>query len=124
MDLFNNPMVNEALKKMSKEDIQKYKTIGEQMYGHINFEDSKIIGSLPPPVSEAIAYIEEGIKSGLLPQDLEENEVICLHDAYGEKWYEKYGWTRNQVPEPGLSLSAKKEIDDALRKKIIDAKRK
>ena len=32
MDLFNNPMVNNALKAMTPEQIEEYKKIGEHMY--------------------------------------------------------------------------------------------
>lgn len=117
-DIWNNPMVNNALKAMSKEDLEKYKKIGEQIYGNINFEDSTVVNQLITPVEEAIAYVEEGIKSGLLPEDLEENEVILLHKTYGEEWYKRYGFTRNQVPEPGLSLQAKREIDEAIETKL------
>jgi hypothetical protein len=124
-DLFNNPMVNNALKNMSKEELENYKKIGEQMYGNIDFVDSKIIkNNLPPPVAEAIAYVEEGIKSGLMPVDLEEDEVIMLTKAYGTEWYEKYGWKRHEVPEPGLSLANKQEIDQVLKEKIAEAQAK
>lgn len=114
-------MVNNALKSMSKEDLEKYKKIGEKLYSNINFKDSTIVKQLITPVEEAVAYVEEGLKSGLLPEDLEENEVILLHQTYGDKWYERYGFTRNQVPEPGLSLQAKKEIDEAIETKLRNA---
>jgi len=123
-DLWNNPMVNNALKAMSKEDLEKYKKIGEQLYGNINFQDSTVVNQLITPVEEAVAYVEEGLKSGLLPEDLEENEVILLHETYGDKWYERYGFTRNQVPEPGLSLQSKKEIDETVEKKLREAAEK
>jgi hypothetical protein len=120
-DIWNNPMVNNALKAMSKEDLEKYKKIGEQLYGNINFEDSTVVNQLITPVEEAIAYVEEGIKSGLLPEDLEENEVILLHKTYGEEWYKRYGFTSDQTPEPGLSLQTKREIDEAIETKLKEA---
>ena len=123
-DLFNNPMVNNALKAMSKQDLENYKNIGEHLYNQVNFEDSTIINQLITPVEEAIAYVEEGIKSGLLPEDLDENEVILLHQTYGEEWYERYGFSRNQVPEPGLPLSVKKDIDEAMETKLKEAQDK
>ena len=123
-DLFNNPMVNNALKAMSKEDLEKYKKIGEQLYGSVNFEDSTIVNQLATPIDEAIAYVEEGLKSGLLPGDLDENEVILLEKTYGKKWYERYGFCKEEVPEPGLSLQMKKNIDKALEMKIKQEKEK
>ena len=124
MDLFNNPMVNNAIKSMTPEQLVEYKKIGEYMYGNINFEDSKIINNISPPMAESIAYVEEGIKSGLLPGDLTEDEVSLLSTAYGEKWYERYGFTVHEVPEIGLSLKMKKDIDDAVNEKLEEAKKK
>ncbi len=111
-------MVNKALMSMSKEDIENYKKIGEQLYGSVNFEDSKVINSMPPPMEEAVAYVESGIKSGLLPSDLDENEIVLLTDAFGQEWYKRYGFKREDVPEAGLSLSMKKDIDNSIKKKI------
>ena len=78
MDLFSNPMVNNALRALSKEQLANYRKIGEEIYGNVNFEDSKILNNMPAPMEEAVAYVEEGIKSGILPRDLDENEIILL----------------------------------------------
>ena len=126
-DLWNNPMVNNALKALTPEQLEEYKKMGEHMYGNIQFEDSKIIGNMPPPMAEAVAYVETGIKSGLLPSDLTEDEVVLLSEAYGEKWYERYGFKKDEVPEAGLSLSMKKDIEDAVKdkiKEVVDKKGK
>jgi len=88
-DLFDNPSVRNLLKSMSPEEIRKYRKIGEELYGHVNFEQSEIIKNLPAPVHESIAYIKEGLKSGLLIEDLEENEVNFLKDYFGENWQDK-----------------------------------
>ena len=122
--LFDNPMVNNALKAMSPEQLDEYKRIGEQLYGNINFEDSKIINNMPPPMEESVAYIEQGIKSGLLPEDLDENEVVLLEQAYGPEWYLKYGRTKQDVPEAGLSLQTKKDIESAIQNKINQTKKR
>jgi hypothetical protein len=120
-DLFNNPMVNNALKALTPQQIEDYRKIGEQLYGNINFEDSKILNNMPAPMAESVAYVEEGIKAGLLPCDLTEDEVILLTEAYGEKWYERYGFKRDEVPEPGLSLKMKNDIDEVINSKITEA---
>ena len=120
-DLFNNPLVNNALKSMTPEQLEGYKKFGESLYGTVDFEDSKIVNNMPAPMAESVAYIEEGIKSGLLPDDLTEDEVTLLQQAYGDEWYVKYGFKKEDVPEPGLSLKMKKEIDDAIKDKIDEA---
>ena len=118
MDLFSNPMVNNALKAMTPEQLEGYKKMGEQLYGNINFEDSKIVNNMLVPAEEAVAYVEEGIKSGLLPEDLDENEVILLTNTYGEKWYLRYGFKQEEVPEPGLSLGVKENLEKLIKAKI------
>jgi hypothetical protein len=118
MDLFSNPMVNNALKAMTSEQLENYKKIGEHLYGNINFEDSKILNNMLIPTEEAVAYVEEGIKSGISPSDLDENEVILLTNTYGEKWYLRYGFKEEEVPEAGLSLGAKESIEKLIQEKI------
>ena len=122
MDLFNNPMVNNALKGMSKEQLLEYKNIGEHLYGSTNFIDSNIVNK--PSVAETIAYIEEGIKSGLLPIDLTEDEVIVLFEEYGEEWYKRYGFGKDDVPEPGLSIEMKKNLEKLVQNKIDNINKK
>jgi hypothetical protein len=117
-------MVNNALKAMTPEQLAGYKKIGEQLYGSINYVDSKIINNMSTPMEEAVAYVEEGIKSGLLPQDLDENEVILLTNTYGEEWYLRYGFKKENVPEHGLSLKVKNDIEKAIQFKIKEAENK
>ena len=124
MDLFNNCMVNNALKALSSEQIDYYKKFGESLYGNINFEDSKLLNNIPPPMVESVAYIEEGIKAGLSPSDLTEDEVVILSQAYGDKWYERYGFKEHEVPESGLSLDMKKGIEEMLINKITEVNKK
>lgn len=118
MDLFNNPMVNNALKSMTPEQLAEYKNMGNYLFNSVDFVDSKILNHNPIPVEESIAYIEQGIKSGLLPQDLTEDEVEHLETVYGKQWYLRYGFKVEDVPETGLSLQMKKDIDKAIKLKV------
>jgi len=100
-DLFNNPMVDSALKSMSHDQLRRYKELGEEMYSNVNHVDSKILNNLPPPLAESAAYIIEGLKSGLLPIDLDENEINIMEEAYGKnEWYIKFGYTKEDLPVP------------------------
>jgi hypothetical protein len=117
MDLFNNPMVNNALKAMSPEQLKDYKRMGEYMYGNIDFVDNKVINGLDKSLDESAFYIAEGLKAGLSPSDLDENEVQILTTVYGDEWYRRFGFNRNDVPEMGLSLDMKKRLDEYAEKK-------
>lgn len=97
--LWDNPMVNSAMKAMSVEELQRYKDIGEAMYGNIDFEATKVLNNLPPPMYEAIAYVSESLKSGIHPSMLDENEHNILKDVYGDKWYESWGYVKEDLTE-------------------------
>ena len=95
--LFNNSMVRSALSAMSPEQKQHYKEIGEKMYNSMNFKDSEVLNAAPAPMAEAAAYVIEGLKSGLHPSYLDENEVALMKDLYGEKWYVKWDATEEEM---------------------------
>lgn len=92
-DLWNNPMAKAAMNALSDEDILRYKAIGEQLYGNIDFEAAKVLNNMPPPMAEAVAYVSMGLTSGLHPSDLTEDELALMVDTYGVKWYEMWDYT-------------------------------
>lgn len=95
--LFNNPIINKALESMSGEQIEQYKKIGEELYGTIDFEDNHVLNNMPPPMKDAVIYIEESIKSGQHISTLEDNEKQLLKEAHGEDWYLNFGYTKEDV---------------------------
>jgi hypothetical protein len=102
---------------MSPEQLKDYKRMGEYMYGNIDFVDNKVINGLDKSLDESAFYIAEGLKAGLSPSDLDENEVQILTTVYGDEWYRRFGFNRNEVPEMGLSLDMKKHLDEYAEKK-------
>ena len=95
-DLFDNPMVNAAKKAMSPEQLEHYEKIGKSLYGNIDFEKNEL-NNIPPPMIEALAYIEESIKSGQHISTLEDNEKTILADVYGSNWFEKFGYVKEDL---------------------------
>ena len=107
MDLFNNPMVTSALKAMTPEQVDSYKKMGEVMYKNMdkmNQENS----NLPESFHEATAYIITGLHSGLHPRDMDINEIILLTNTMGEKWYEEFGYSKEDIPEVSIKLDDNK----------------
>jgi len=98
-DLFSNPMITAAMAAMSNEDKEKYRQIGEQMYGHMNFEDARHLINPEVRMTEALACLESQLRSGLHPSDMEDNEKAVLSDAYGDNWYEKWGFVKKDLSE-------------------------
>lgn len=101
-NLFNNPMIDAAMKALTPEQREEYEQIGKHMFKN-NYETSG-----PDPekeMQEAIFYINEGLKSGLHPEDLEKKELQIMYEVYGDNWFEKYGYDRSEVPpNPTLAV--------------------
>jgi hypothetical protein len=98
-DLFDNPMTRTAMAALSEEDKAKYKIIGDHLYGRINFEDGQSLNNMPPPMAEAVAYVETSLMSGMHPSMLEENEKALLKDNYGDEWYKRWGYVKEDLNE-------------------------
>lgn len=97
----NSSLVNNALKALTPEQREHYKKLGESMYNNVKFEDSKILDNLPPPICESVAYISEGLKSGIHPSDLTTDELAVLKEAYGDHkvWLDMYDYTEDDLPK-------------------------
>ena len=98
-DLFDNPMVRAAKEKLSQKDIERYQEIGKQLYGQINFEDCQTLNNMPPEMADAVIYLETQLRSGLHPSMMEENEKALLADAYGDEWYTKWGYVKEDLED-------------------------
>jgi hypothetical protein len=96
-DLFDNPMTRSAMAALSEEDKVKYKIIGDHLYGRINFENGQTLNNMPPPMAEAVAYVETSLMSGMHPSMLEENEKALLKDNYGDEWYKRWGYVQEDL---------------------------
>ena len=88
-DLFNNPMVEQAKKALTKEQKEEYRRIGEQMYNSIDFETGQSL-TAEDPLIEHVAHITEQIKSGLHWKYLEENETKVMEEFYGKDWFKQF----------------------------------
>lgn len=98
-NLFNNPMVESALKAMSPDELLRYKEIGESMYGTVNFEDSQILNNMPLPMYEAGAYISEQLKSGLHPSMMDDDEKRLMEEIFGKEWYTRWGYVEGDLTD-------------------------
>jgi len=99
LDLFNNPALRDAFNSLPKEEQERYKKIGEEMYNTIKFEECQIMNNMTAPMDEAVAYILESLKSGLHPSELDENEKKILEDVCGSDWYISHGYVKEDLTE-------------------------
>ena len=99
IDLFNNPMVRSARKAMKEEDLQRYKEWGEAIFtDDIDYETASVT-KYPPPMLDALVYIENAIKSGQHPSTLKEEEKNLLIEMRGKEWYKKWGYEEGDLIE-------------------------
>jgi hypothetical protein len=95
-DLFNNPLINAAREALTPEQIEHYKQIGEVMYKDIDFELNQVV-NMPQPMVDALTYVSEGLKSGLHPSYLDNDEINLLKEGFGDNWFEKFGYTSDDL---------------------------
>jgi hypothetical protein len=98
LDIFDNPRVKSAMSKMSPEQLEEYKRMGKEMYDAVNYVNSTILTKPPSPMigddmfdkeenSTAMAYVINGIKSGLLEEDMTDDEKVFAEQCFGKDWY-------------------------------------
>jgi hypothetical protein len=118
MDLFNNPMVESAKKALTPEQQEEYKKFGEYMYNNTNYksleEGSKVKEA---KTEDLLIYATAALRSGGDPFDLSEKELNELVNIYGEKWYEKFDLTEDEVPKQKLSFKPCRQQIRAMNRK-------
>lgn len=98
ISLWNDIRWKRAKENMTQDTLDQYKKIGDQMLGSINFNTGENTGvPIPEPAQNSLSYIITGLKSGLLPSDLEKNEKKLLEQYIGKEWYKQYGYSKKDL---------------------------
>jgi hypothetical protein len=100
-DLFDNPMIDAAKKALTPEQIEEYKKIGEYMYNNDIFKNT---GNILNTEENILVYATESLRSGLNPSELSQQEKQCLISTYGDNWYEKFGFTKDEILKDILNI--------------------
>jgi endo-alpha-1,4-polygalactosaminidase (GH114 family) len=91
-DLFKDNALKTAFNSLPKEEQDKYKRQGENMYS-IDYDSLGVQGTdSRQKIIEDAAYIGEGLKSGLRPSQLDKDEIEVMQKIFGKRWFEKYGY--------------------------------
>lgn len=115
---FSSPFLQEAINALSEEDKERYQKMGNYMLSKM---EKNLSGTKSePPTAEVLVYIENGLKSGLHPKDLLQKELQVMFEQRGDKWFEEYGYTEDEVPKPTISIGDKPVgITDKMIKKAL-----
>ena len=85
---------------LSEEELNKFQRLGEKLYNSFDIQKGELIQENDDKsiqLEEALAYVVESMKSGLHPRYLTEDEVFLLKAAYGNQWYEKWNYTKEDL---------------------------
>ena len=89
--LWNNPMINKMRKNMKSDHLKYFEEQGE-MYNY-DFANADIDADL----KDLTDYVICGLKSGMHPRDMTEDEKDAMCEIYGPTFYLKYGFTEEDV---------------------------
>lgn len=78
MDLFNSPMIINAKKNMTPEQLKDYERVGELVYNTIDYETGKIIDNSALELQELLMAINFGLKK----EDLDSDDKKLLENYY------------------------------------------
>ena len=85
--LFNDAHLRSLHDELPEQERTEYKKQGEYMYEK-DYENIDV--DLHSRLIESAAYINEGMKSGLRPSQLDDSEREVMRSIFGKCWYEKY----------------------------------
>ena len=97
-NLFDNPTINQAKKSLSVAEKERYEDWGHAVFDDIDYEHIAQT-KYPPPMLNALVYIEDSINSGQHPSTLTNDEKNVLVEIRGFKWYEKWGYCEEDLLE-------------------------
>lgn len=93
-------MNNEHMNEETYESLQQIKEIGKTFYSDMNVFNKEFSKTTEKQQNlECLFSIEDSLKKGLFPTDLENDEIQVLERTYGEQWYLKFGFSKNDLPK-------------------------
>lgn len=115
--------VKDFLKHMNchvdKDTEEQYKKFGENFFETVDVECCKPKNVPIPPTEQLIIRAIEGLKSGLHPSSLSQQEIQELYDRYGNFWWKELGFSEEEVPKPAFSMAK-----EALKQEKISIEKK
>ncbi len=106
INLFNNPMVTAARNAMTHEQQEEYKRIGQYMYNSVDYQTREVGPKAKvADTADLVAMSSEALKAGGDPKDLSDEELRALQTTYGQKWYERFDLSLEDIREPIVGIN-------------------
>ena len=94
---------NQYMQSMLPEaEREKFQKIGERLYTSFDAHKGTVLpgqDSQSIRLEESLAYVVEQLKSGLHPRHLTYDEIHLLRAGYGDEWYTKFDYTKDDLPK-------------------------
>lgn len=87
---------------LPEEEREKFQKIGERLYSSFDVHKGELLPGQDITsirMEEALAYVVESMKSGLHPKYLTEDEIHLLKAAYGDEWYKKWNYSKEDIEQ-------------------------
>jgi hypothetical protein len=84
-------------KGMTEEQISDLKKLGEKFHESFDVTAGTVEDLNKISMEESLAYVVESIKSGIHPSYLDENEIAMIKSGYGDEWYKKWGYKKEDL---------------------------
>ena len=91
MEIFNN-MRKKFLESLPEEERDAYQKFGEKFHSSFDVNNGTSVNLSEINMEESLAYVVQGLNSGLHPKYITEDEDALLQAAYGEEWYKKWNY--------------------------------
>ena len=91
MQIFEN-MKKKFIENIPQEEREAYERFGEKFHSSFDVNSGNPVDLSNICMEEALSYVVQGLQSGLHPKYITEDEDALLQAAYGEQWYEKWGY--------------------------------
>lgn len=91
MQIFQN-MKEKFLESVPEEEAAAYQRFGEKFHSSFDVNTGNPVDLSNICMEEALSYVVQGLNAGLHPKFITEDEDALLQAAYGEQWYEKWGY--------------------------------
>ena len=85
-NLFTDPTYKEQFSHLPKDQQEQYKKAGEYIYSR------DVNNDLDSNIKNAIEYIKLGLRSGLLPSCLSDDERNLMRNIVGPEWFKEFGF--------------------------------
>lgn len=104
--------------KIDPETEKEYKRAGEYMMNTVDYTKGRPI---VPELSEddkVFMFAIEGVKAGLDPKELSEQELTVVFQRLGPSWFTQFGYAESEIRQPVLQLVGKPNKTLAERKMV------